>query len=155
MCWGSNQMSWPVSFHNWILSGCLPHLHIIGHTLSIFFTHLHLSLASNLVLWQWSVRQLPTPQFRQNLPVPPYSGSKLAHTSLPPRTQGVKFYRVAKLVPSGLWWRCSLWTGGRWSSEGSHCQTDSVCLSNWYNLVVVEPITGCTWPGGSPIGNTW
>ena len=36
---------------------------------------------------------------------PPTQGQnlfKLAHTKLPPRTQGVKFYRVAKLVPSGL-----------------------------------------------------
>ena len=81
-----------LSIIEYILSGCLPHLHIIGHTLSIFFTHLHLSLASNLVLWQWSVRQLPTPQFRQNLPVPPYTGSKLAqicsHQPPPTHTRG-------------------------------------------------------------------
>ena len=28
---------------------------------------------------------ITTPPFRQNLPVPPYTGSKLAHTSLPPK----------------------------------------------------------------------
>ena len=46
---------------------------------------------------------ITNPPISTKLACPPlHTGSKLAHTSLPPRTQGVKFYRVAKLVPSGL-----------------------------------------------------
>ena len=46
---------------------------------------------------------ITNPPISTKLACPPSnSGSKLAHTKLPPRTQGVKFYRVAKLVPSGL-----------------------------------------------------
>ena len=45
---------------------------------------------------------ITNPPISTKLACPPLHRAKLAHTSLPPRTQGVKFYRVAKLVPSGL-----------------------------------------------------
>ena len=39
MCWGSNQMSWPVSFHNWIYTVWMPAPFAYNWTHSVYILH--------------------------------------------------------------------------------------------------------------------
>ena len=118
----SKRLTFSLSIIEYIPSTLLPHLHLVGHGLSIFFTHLHPALATlaptSVRLWQSSRLTITKPTILTQKFAP-----STPHT--PRRQPGVKFYWGQKCPEWIL--MAVLWNARRSIAciigGGSQCQT--------------------------------